>query len=118
MIYEDFMYSQRLVTLTELQASSGEPSLKALRSRATAGILRYIRSQGSVQLFDHDLSIIRCQAARACKVPGITWTRIEFAVRRVDQELDRLIVEKLNSGVSFAETKEAAKELLRTALRY
>lgn len=81
--------------------------------RAAGGILEYIRSSGPTQLFDEILSVLRCRAARAYKMLGVTWTRIEGSVRSQNQSLNQTAIRMLGDGSSDEETEIALAETQR-----
>lgn len=110
----DHAYQVVKVTVQELFDSrrTREPSVKALRTRAQEGILVYLESNGPMQYYDRELSVIRVNAARACKRPGIQWKGIGRAIRDLDDSrgIDPLIIETLENGGS---TKEAEAQIAR-----
>jgi tetrahydromethanopterin S-methyltransferase subunit H len=110
------MYQRREVALKDLYALAGEPSLNALRERAKAGILLYVRSNGAMQLFDETLSSVRCRASRACKGPGITWKTIKTSVNSQSEELNRAAIEMLNRHVEDKEIILALAALIRARI--
>lgn len=97
------MYKEELVDLIALLPLCGEKSIKALRSRATEGVLHFVKSDGARHLYDKQLSIVRCQAGRACKRPGSTWSDIAPIFRKQGAAINNLIVERLNAGDSEAD---------------
>lgn len=70
-------YIRELVTIEELFQSgeTKEPSLRALRSRGSTEekILVWVEFRNGSHYYDKQLSVIRANAARAVKGPGIRW---------------------------------------------
>ena len=110
------MYERREVPLKNLLPGSGEPSMAALRERATAGILEYLGSHGPTQLYDEILSLLRCRAARACKKPGVTWTSIEASVRSRSQSINETAIRMLHANSPEETVIEAIADLIRLRL--
>lgn len=79
-------YELETVSIRQLFESSQtrEPSENALRERANRGILVFVESVGNTNYYDRQLSVIRVNAARACKRPGVKWSHIANCVARRD----------------------------------
>ncbi len=92
-----------------------EPSVKALRARAREDIFVYLESNGPTQYYDRELSVIRANAARTCKRPGIRWKDIVRAVRDLDTlgRINPLIIESLQNGGSEKEAEARVTHLIR-----
>ena len=110
-------YIEKPVSIQELYDSkkTGEPSIRALRSRAQEGILVYVRSQGNEHLYDETLSVIRARAARECKRPGVRWKDIKRELPYISITNDK-IKELLNSGVSEEKIIQMLRDELNSRL--
>lgn len=92
--------------------------MSALRVRAIGGILVFVESRGRNYLYDEQLSIIRVNAARANKRPGVSWKEIENTMKRLDLDghLNRYIKEQLNRGGTEAQVTRAVQEMIQNEL--
>ncbi len=112
-------YRQEMVTIKELFTSGDtlEPSEKALRSRAgrRQGILVFMESIGNTHYYDRMLSLIRANAARRCKGPGVHWSDIAGSMKKTSLPNDRL-VSLLNQGHSLDEVTESLVKDLSSLL--
>lgn len=111
-------YTKKLITLTDLYQSgrTREPSLKALRARVDDKVPVFVEEH-SAHYFDEELSVIRLQAARKCKIPKIKWSHIKRAFEALDQrELNTSIIERLNEVTSEAAVIDWVTLKIRNAL--
>lgn len=105
-------YTLEKVTIRDLFQSgqTREPSEKALRARAR--ILVFVESNGNTHYYDRQLSLIRVNAARRCKGPGVQWEDIGAGLERTSLTNARL-VKLLNEGSSIEEATDLlAQDLL------
>lgn len=105
-------YTQKEVTIKELYESgrTHEPSEKALRDRAK-GILVFIESSSNIYYYDEILSIIRVNAARKSKRPGIAWSTLGRAMNSIES-LNKTLVERLKRGESEQDIVNDLSKLL------
>jgi hypothetical protein len=113
----DHVYQVVKVTIQELFDSgrTREPSVKALRTRARESILVYLESNGPIQYYDRELSVIRVNASRTCKRPGVQWKGIGKAIRDLDalDGINPLIIETLENGGSAKEAEAQTARVIR-----
>ena len=102
-------YRLEKVTIRDLFESEDtlEPSEKALRARAERrqGILVFVESVGNTHYYDRLLSLIRVNAARRCKGPGVQWSDIANCLRKTSLTNGKLI-SLLNQGHALDQVTE------------
>jgi hypothetical protein len=114
-------YQLQKVTLEQLFRSGRirEPSLSVLRARVRGGIVVFVESSGRSFLYDQQLSIIRVNAARAAKKPGVFWREIERVIQILDSHhhLNEQIKKQLDAGRTEQEVTEAVQEIIEKQLQ-
>ncbi|MFQ5506771.1 MAG: hypothetical protein ACE5F1_18525 [Planctomycetota bacterium] len=112
-------YRLEKVSIRELfeRGETLEPSEKALRARAERreGILVFVESIGNTLYYDLMLSVIRVNAGRRCRGPGVQWSDIGQSMRRTSLTNDKLI-SLLNDGHSVSEVTDLLVEDLSRLL--
>lgn len=112
-------YELEKVTIRQLFASgeTHEPSEKALRDRAGRrhGILVFVESVGNAHYYDRLLSVIRVNAARRCKGPGVQWEDISDCLKQIPLSNDGLKA-LLNDGHSTEQVTATLAEQLSSFL--
>ncbi|MCB0409898.1 MAG: hypothetical protein KDD29_06735 [Flavobacteriales bacterium] len=90
-------YVKEIVDMEKLSKFIPQMGLSSLKARARAGLLEYTGIENKKHMFDKQLSIIRVNAAYQCKVPGVTWGKVERAHTSADIKKEQLIFELSNN---------------------
>ena len=110
-------YEEVPVTIPELFSSglTNEPSENALRKRAAGGLLVFMGSVANEYKYDKWLSIIRVNASRKCKRPGVNWSDIETIISH-SEYTNSASIKTLDGGCSYQEVEELMAADLRRLL--